>query len=143
MVSLKYLRAGQGINSPENIIFARIYFIKIYFYIQSERNYGFYHWTRLSVWALSFFLVQNFAKIKIKRKHSDSMFLFFLEKSLVFSPKKDYWELFLPHLNSDFSLVALSLVFLLFKLVLRTCHHLMLNPSWNASQWCNIRKLKK
>jgi hypothetical protein len=41
----------------------------------------------------------------------------------------------LPHLDLEFSLVAFfQLVLKMFRLVLKSCHHLMLNPSWDASQ---------
>lgn len=33
--------------------------------------------------------------------------------------------------------------FKLFKHVLKTYIQLMVNPSWDATQWCIIRKLKK
>ncbi len=47
-------------------------------------------------------------------------------------------------LDSDFSLVALfKLVLKIFRQVLKTCSHLMLNLSWDVSQWSNIRKLEK
>jgi hypothetical protein len=49
--------------------------------------------------------------------------------------EKKKFEIFSPHLDSDFSLVAFfKLVFLLFREVLKTCHGFMLNPSWDGSQ---------
>jgi hypothetical protein len=45
-----------------------------------------------------------------------------------------FWKL-LPHLDFAFSSVAILKQFKkLFKLVSKTCCHLMLNPSWDASQ---------
>jgi hypothetical protein len=35
------------------------------------------------------------------------------------------------------------LFFWLFREAFKTCCHLMLNSSWDASQWCNIRKFEK
>ncbi len=46
-------------------------------------------------------------------------------------------------MDSDFSFVTFKkLVFLLFRQVPKACHHLMPNPSWDGSQWCNIKILK-
>jgi hypothetical protein len=52
-------------------------------------------------------------------------------------------EFFLVTFNSDFNLLTfLRLVFKLFRRVLKTCCHLMLNPSWDTSQWREVTKLK-
>ncbi len=50
---------------------------------------------------------------------------------------------FLSHLDFDFNLIAfLIFFFLLFKHVLKTCHRIKLNPSWDASQWHKLQHLK-
>jgi hypothetical protein len=50
---------------------------------------------------------------------------------------------FLSHLDFESSLVAfLKLFFSIYKQALKTSHHFMLNLSWDASQRCNIKKLK-
>jgi hypothetical protein len=72
--------------------------------------------------------------------------IFIFLKSLANLQKKkiDFFFFVFPNLDPDFSLVAfLKLVFQLFRRVLNFCHHLMLSPSWDASQWHNIRKLRK
>ncbi len=50
-----------------------------------------------------------------------------------------------PHLDSDFSLGSNFLTSFLKHLdrLSKSCHHLMLNPSCDAIQWCNIRYGKK
>ncbi len=60
-----------------------------------------------------------------------TIFLFLL-KMVKFQKKI---ENSLPHLDIDFNLVAfLQPVFKLLRHDLKTCCHLMLNPSWDASQ---------
>jgi hypothetical protein len=70
--------------------------------------------------------------------------IFIFLKSLANLQKKKIEFFFPPHLDPDLTLVAfLKPVFQLFRRVLKFCHHLMLSPSWDASQWHNIRKLRK
>ncbi len=70
--------------------------------------------------------------------------IFIYLKILADLPKKKFEFFFSPHLDPDFSLVAfLKPVFQLFRQVLKFCHHLMLSPFLDASQWHNIRKLRK
>jgi hypothetical protein len=81
--------------------------------------------------------------INWKREYSIAIFSFFWKKSLNFR-EGGGWIIakHSPHLDSDFSLVALfKLGFLLVRQVPKTCSHSMLNPSWDASQWCNFRNL--
>ncbi len=77
-----------------------------------------------------------------KSEYYVAIFSFFW-KVLEISRRKKL-NFFFPHLDPDFSLVAfLKPVFQLFRWVLKFCDHLMLSPSWDASQWHNIRKLRK
>ncbi len=70
------------------------------------------------------------------------IFSFFWKVWQISRKKSNFF--FPPHLDPDFSLVAfLKPVFQLFRRVLKFCHHLMLSPFWDASQWHNIRKLRK
>ncbi len=83
--------------------------------------------------------MQIFAKVKklkTKREYFVSIFQLFSQKNLPKLPNSS-------RLDSDFCLVVVSkLVFKLFKNFLETCCHLMLNPSWVASQPYNIRIFK-
>jgi hypothetical protein len=55
----------------------------------------------------------------------------FCKKMSNFQPNKKKSQNFCPHLDFNFSMVAFKN---LFRWVLKTCCHLMLNPSWDASQ---------
>jgi hypothetical protein len=71
------------------------------------------------------FFVRNFTP----KEYSVTIFTF---KIKIFPKNLEilFWENFLPHLDSAFSLVA---VFFLFRQVLKICCHLLLNPSCYAS----------
>jgi len=74
--------------------------------------------------------------------HNILTFWNFLKKIFKFWKRK--LNFVLSHLDSDFNLLTfLRLVFKLFRGVLKTCCHLMLNPSRDASQWWDVTKLKK
>jgi hypothetical protein len=78
----------------------------------------------------AFFWVQNLVKMQKQNKREYSITIsFFLKKNHQISNLffKKNW----PHLDSGFNLVFF---FLLFREAFKTCCHLMLNSSWDASQ---------
>jgi hypothetical protein len=93
-----------------------------------------------------FYGVQNFSKlwkIGIMKWNVLIQYFFFFWKKLPIFAKK-YWNSFHYISTWVFSLVAfLKLVYKLFRWVRKTYWHFMLNPSWDASQWHSMRKLKK
>jgi hypothetical protein len=77
----------------------------------------------------------------MKRKYLVTIFPFFQNKITKFQGKR--FEIFSPDLDSDLSLVAcFKPVFIIFRHVinLKNYHHLILDPSWDASERHNIRR---
>lgn len=81
------------------------------------------------------------SKNKNRKEQFVIMFSFFLGKSPKSLPPK-FFNFYLPHLDSNLA-TFFKLIFWKFGQVLKILHHLMLNPYWVVSQWCNIPKLKK
>jgi hypothetical protein len=95
-----------------------------------------------------FFWARNFAKGRkiIISGNILSQYLLFLQKKISPNFRKNKIGKIWSHLDFDLSLRAfISLAFKKIKLrqVLKSCCHLMLNPSLDASQCCNILKIEE
>lgn len=98
--------------------------------------------SKLFSWVKNFTNMQKKKTKKTKRNILSKIIFFWKNKYQIY--KKNYIGIFWPHLDHDFNLVAIfKLVISLFRQVLKTCRYLILNPSWGANQWCNVRKVKK
>lgn len=110
-----------------------IFKIKIYYRQEYNLRLIFFSWCEI---------LPKWKNIKIKGNILPQYFHFWGKKS----PYIYKFQKISSYLDSDMHLVPFfKLVFKLFKQVIKTYHHLMLNPSWDVSlnQWFNIRNLKK
>ncbi len=99
----------------------------------------------VSIWK-HHFLMWNFSWMRKMKKNILSQVSHSFEKNTLFYFILFYWEKISPHFHLGFKRggrgIFLTIV-LHFGEVLQTCPNLILNPSWVACIWCDIKKLEK